>query len=194
MNGSCRGAPASGPALEAGVRYDGGDGMPGAGVEVGGGLRYLVPWGLSLEGRGRYLVAHQSAYREWAAGGRLSLDLTDNRHGLSVSLAPSFGHTASGVQHLWASGAGGLDPAAAAGRAPLGRLDAEISYGIPVAGHRLFITPFGGVALTADGSQRYQLGGTLDLGAGFSLSVEGEHAASPAGADQTLSIDGTLDL
>ena len=183
------------PAVEVGVRYDGGDGMPGAGVEVGGGLRYLVPWGLTLEGRGRYLAAHQSAYQEWAAGGRLSLDLTDNRQGLSVSLAPSYGHTASGVQHLWTSGISNLDPAAAAGRAPLGRLDAEISYGIPVADHHLLITPFGGASLTGDGSQRYQLGGRLQLGTGFSLSIEGEHAASPSGTtDHTLSFDGTLNL
>ena len=182
------------PAVEVGVRYDGGDAMPGAGVEVGGGLRYLVPWGLTLEGRGRYLVAHHSAYREWAAGGRLSLDLTDNRRGLSLSLAPSFGHTASGVQHLWSSGAAALDPAAA-GRAPLGRLDAEISYGLPVAGHRLLITPYGGLSLTADGSQRYQLGSTLQLDPGLSLSVEGQHAASPAGdPGQSLTIDATLDL
>lgn len=52
------------PALEVGVRYDGGEGMAGAGVEVGGGLRYAEPWGLKIEGRARMLVAHQSGYRE----------------------------------------------------------------------------------------------------------------------------------
>ena len=63
--------------------------MVGAGVEVGGGLRYAEPWGLKIEGRARMLVAHQSGYREWAAVGRLSLDLGQNRQGLSVSMALS---------------------------------------------------------------------------------------------------------
>ena len=180
------------PALEVGVRYDGGEGMAGAGVEVGGGLRYAEPWGLTIEGSGRMLVAHQSGYREWAAGGRLSLDLGRDRQGLSVSVAPSYGRTASGVQRLWESGA----PASAnaAGAAQQGRVDAELSYGVLLAGQAL-ITPYGGVSAAGDGARRYQVGGRLDVGPAFNLTLTGEHHLSPSGAaHQKVRVRGTLRL
>ena len=181
------------PALEVGVRYDGGDGMPGVGLEIGGSLRYLVPWGLTVEGRGRFLVVHESAFQEWAAGGRLSLALGPNRHGLSLSLAPSYGRTASGVEHLWASGVANLTPSADAGSAALGRLDAELSYGIPVADDRVLITPYGGVSLTDAGTQRFQVGGKLELGPALCLDLRGEHGVQPSGDEsQRIGIDGTL--
>ena len=47
------------PSVEAGVRWDGGSDVTGAGAEVGGGLEYKhAGLGLSLEATGRYLVAH----------------------------------------------------------------------------------------------------------------------------------------
>lgn len=43
--------------LEGGMRYDNGDGINGAGAEVGGGVRYRnVRLGLTAEGRGRLRV------------------------------------------------------------------------------------------------------------------------------------------
>ena len=55
------------PSFELGLRHDGGDGDNGAGLEIGGGLRYLNPLlGLTLEGRGRVLTANHG-YREWGA-------------------------------------------------------------------------------------------------------------------------------
>ena len=177
------------PALEVGVRYDGGEGMDGAGVEVGGGLRYAEPWGLKIEGRGRMLIAHQRGYREWAAGGRVSLDLGRQRQGLSLSVAPSYGQTASGVHRLWESGAAVVSGAGSEAQAGV---DADASYGILVAGETL-VTPYGGITATEDGRRRYRVGGKLEVGPAFSLDLKGEHAAAPTGiAQQRVSIEGTL--
>ena len=184
------------PAVEVGVRYDGGEGMAGAGVEVGGGLRYKEPWGLTIEGRGRMLVAHQSGYQEWAAGGRLSLDLGRNRQGLSVSVEPSYGRTASGVDRLWEGGAANVATSANTASSTQGRLDAVLSYGILVAAERqALITPYGGFTVIEDGTQRYQVGGKLDLGTEFNLTLKGEHHLEPSGsANQKVSIEGTVRL
>ena len=181
------------PAVEVGVRYDGGDGMAGAGLELGGSLRYLVPWGLTLEGRGRFLVAHESAYQEWAAGGRVSLELSRSRQGLSLSLAPSYGRTASGVQRLWERGAAALVPSAAG--TPRGRLDAEVSYGIPVADDQILVTPYGRVSLNDGGTQRFQVGGRLELGPAFQLDLKAEHGVRPSGdTSRSIALEGTLRL
>ena len=56
------------PSVQLGLRYDGGDGETGSGVEVGGALRYLKPAeGLTVVGRGRTLLlaGHRA---EWGRG------------------------------------------------------------------------------------------------------------------------------
>ncbi len=181
------------PALEVGVRYDGGEDMAGAGVEVGGGLRYAEPWGLNIEGRGRMLVAHQSGFREWAAGGRVSLDLRSDRQGMSVSVAPSYGRTASGVDRLWENGVSSVASTVAPSTAQ-GRVDAELSYGM-LAAEQTLITPYGALTALADGTLRYQVGGKLDIGATLSLDLKGEYAVSWTGAaSQKVTIRGGVRL
>ena len=54
---------------ELGLRHDGGDGETGAGLELGGGLRYLDrEAGLTVEGHGRWLTVHRGTLREWGFG------------------------------------------------------------------------------------------------------------------------------
>ena len=46
-----------------------------------------------------------------------------------------------------------------------------LSYGILVAAERqALITPYGGFTVIEDGTQRYQVGGKLDLGTEFNLT------------------------
>ena len=168
------------PALEVGVRYDGGRGMAGAGVEIGGGLTWAEPWGLQIEGRGRLLAAHQSGYREWAAGGRVSLDLRRDGQGLSVSVTPGYGQTASGVRRLWQDGVAHLTSAASRGNDARASVAADVRYGIPFTDEALF-TPYGGIAAIDNGALRYHAGGKLEFAPAFSLDLRGEHAAVPAG-------------
>ena len=57
------------PIGEVGIRHDGGDAETGAGIEVGGRVRFQRG-GLTLEGSVRTLVAHQeSGYEEWEQPG-----------------------------------------------------------------------------------------------------------------------------
>ncbi len=94
------------PAVELGLRHDGGDGETGAGVELGGSLRYHDPAsGLTVEGHSRTVLAHGGNYEEWGIGGLVRLDLGAARRGLSLSLQPAWGETQSGVQRLWQDGA-----------------------------------------------------------------------------------------
>ena len=157
------------PWAELGTRHDGGDGQTGAGLELGGGLRYRVPQvGLTAEGYGRWLAVHEGALQEWGVGAMVTIDPGMDRRGLSASVTPSWGETATGVQRLWQQGAAG--PAwYGTSRA---QVDAQLGYGVPVFGGRSVLTPFGAMNLAGDEARRYRLGGSLATSRWTTLSLE----------------------
>ena len=172
------------PSVEAGLRLDGGDGLTGNGLELGGALRFVDPAiGLTVEGRGRMVLADGSDYREWGLGGLVRLDPGAAKLGLSFSLAPGWGDAASGTARLWDRGMTGTD--ASDGNVAQMRLDSELGYGFSTLGGRGSLTPYGGFSMTGGGVQNSRIGGRFELGSSFDLSLEGERreAANDAAAD-----------
>ena len=170
------------PSLEVGLRHDGGDGATGTGLELGGGLRYIDPaLGLTVEGRGRVLAAYDEAYEEWGASGLIRLDPGAAGQGLSLSLVPSYGQTASGVQRLWDQG---LPQGPTQGPSPTqaltGRLEAEMGYGLAAFAGQGLVTPYSAVML-GGGTQQYRVGSRLELGPGLRLSLEGTRQVTAVG-------------
>ena len=91
------------PNIELGLRYDDGAAETGAGIELGGGLRYADPVrGLTVEATARALLAHEAGgYEEWGMGGSLQLDPGRLGRGLSLRLASGWGLTDSSTETLW---------------------------------------------------------------------------------------------
>ena len=170
------------PSVELGMRFDGGDGATGAGVELGGGLDYAHPaLGLSADVTGRVLLAHEGATEDWSVGGAVRLEPASGR-GPSLRLAPSYGNTGRGLARLWehsaaGSGATGTTGASASNDAsPAARLDTEMGYGL--AAFAGVLTPYGGLALSEGGARGYRLGARFLLGPAFELGLEGERRES----------------
>ena len=159
------------PLAEFGVRWDGGDGATGTGVEVGGGVSWTGPGRLVLEAGGRWLVAHRSGVEEWGLTGGLRLAPRANGRGLSLSVAPGWGEAGSGVSRLWEEGV--------AGRGGLGGEDsgvgvkAEVGYGVGAFGGFGVATPYTRFEQAREGKRRYGLGWRLDRrpGDGFALDL-----------------------
>ena len=159
------------PSAEFGVRWDGGDGATGAGVEVGGGLSWTGPGRLVLDVEGRWLVAHRSELEEWGLSGGLRLAPRANGRGLSLSVAPGWGEAGSGVSRLWEEGL--------AGRGGLGEEDsgagvkAEVGYGVGAFGGFGVATPYTRFEQAREG-RRYGFGWRLDRrpGEAFALDLE----------------------
>ena len=161
------------------LRHDGGDGETGAGLEVGGGLRYQNPEaGWTMEGYGRWLAVHEGALREWGFGALIRFDPGASGRGPSVSLTPAWGETASGVQRLWERGATDPHLPGAPGR----RVDAQFGYGVTAFGGRGVLTPFGIVSLAREQGPGYRLGGRLALGRWATVSLEAERRERAAAA------------
>ena len=161
------------PALELGLRHDGGDAETGAGVELGGGVTYADPSsGLSLEATARMLVAHaDSDYEEWGVSAVARLDPGEQGRGLSFSLSPTIGAVSSASERLWgAEDARALAPGAAfdAGRG----LKAEAGYGLALPGG-LTGTPNLGFGLADGGARDWRLGWRLaPAGGGFEVNLD----------------------
>ena len=148
------------PSIEIGLRNDGGDGETGTGIEAGGGLRYdNLANGLTIEARARTLLAHSGDYEEWGVSGLVKFDPGPPGVGLAVSVQPTWGQTASGVQRLWEADV--TRWAAPAGEAN-GRLDARVSYGMELFDGQALGTPELGLGLSEVGDD-WRLGWKFGL-------------------------------
>ena len=169
------------PTVELGVRHDWGDAETGFGLELGGRVQYADPTlGLTIEAAVRGLLTHEdSDYKEWGASGTIRLAPDPNGQGLSLTLAPTWGAASSGVNGLWSrQTTAGLAPQGTR-RTPTGRLNAEVSYGVPAPFGTGLLTPYAGTVLTDGQARTYRLGTRWTAVSGLSLTLEGLRQESP---------------
>ena len=198
LTGSYRNLPLLGgvltPALEVGGRYDGGDAETGAGLLVGGSLRYAVPaWGLTVAGSGQGLLLHETGgFAEWGAGGSLQFSPWPDGRGPSLRVARSWGATATSARGLWALPDASRLPAGDHFDPGGGQLDAEFSYGLAALAGAATVTPYAGLTM-ADGTRAWSLGARLRHDPSLSLTVAGtrrEHTG--AEPEHTLELRASL--
>ena len=161
------------PSLEMGVRNDGGDGVTGTGVELGGGLRYANSGGnVAVSGNVRTLLAHD--YTESGADFLLQLSPLAGR-GLSLSLHPVWGKTQSVADKLWNDGASEITGEAGSDTSLQSSLDAEVGYGVAasILGAPGVLTPYTGMTVADGDTSRWRLGSRFAGGNGLSLNLEG---------------------
>ena len=160
------------PALEAGLRHDGGDAESGTGVEIGGRLGY-AGGGVAIEAAVRGLVAHEASdYREWGASGSIRVDPGAQGRGLALTLVPSWGAAASGAERLWSAG-DARDLAPEEEFAAGGRLEARLGYGMAAFGGAFTVTPEARLAVS-ETERSYGLGWSLHrAGGGLSVALDG---------------------
>ncbi len=175
------------PTLEAGVRWDGGDGATGAGLEAGGGLSWTDPArGLTVEAEGRALLVHNKDVEEWGASGSMRLAPDADGFGLSFRLLPSWGASGSGVARLWDEGVAAARPADGGNEA---RLETELGYGLPAFGGAGVTTPYAGFGLAQGGERDMRAGVRLGLGAGFDLGIEAERKEGRADTEHGVGLE-----
>ncbi len=159
------------PFVEAAGRYDAGDDVTGAGLEVAGGLRYAVP-SFELEARGRLLALHTAtAYGEHGLSVTARVGPGAGGHGLSLALSPRWGAPTGAAEALWRDEMPAADRPAPESTA--GALDGSIAHGIALADTGV-LTPFAEVGVTDD-SHRVRVGTRIGIEPddGFrSLTVE----------------------
>ena len=178
------------PSLEFAIRRDGGDGETGVGGELGGGISLVSSVGLTVEARGRGLLFHQGDAKEWGVGGSVRYDPGGDERGLSMSVIPSWGNSASGVQSLWESetaefGFSGAERSLS--------LETEVGYGFPALGDRGLLTPYGAFGRAGGDGRSYRAGSRLSMGGTFDVSLEGMRTETGAGdPEHGITIQGRL--
>ena len=118
-------------------------------------------------------MAHEDAsYEEWGASASVRIDSGASGRGLSLTLAPVWGNTASGTERLWgARDAAQLVPGGAfeAER----RLDAELGYGLSGSLGLGTVTPFAGLDLAGEDARTWRAGARWQPVPNVSLDLEG---------------------
>ena len=165
------------PTFQLGLRHDGGDAEEGTGLEAGVSLGYASTFGLAFDMTLSALLTHEAeGYREWGASATLRYDPGRSGLGLSASVTPTWGAPHAGAHRLWTQGgASGLPVPPGAPAALMGRLDAELAYGLraPVGGG--LVTPYARATLTEGTEHAWHLGTRLALADALDLSLEATH-------------------
>ena len=151
------------PSVSVGARWDGGDAETGLGAELNAALGYdHLRLGVSLEVRGRVLLAHaEEHYEEWGIGLGLQVDPGQLGLGWSFSVAPTWGSVAGDAAGLW-QGEQSLQQYAGVGQPRRGagwrpdHTELRVQHGAP--GRRGMVTSFGAMHLAGAGYHDARLG------------------------------------
>ncbi len=145
MHYSSPGGPTITPYGELNLRYDGGDGVTGSGVEVAGGLRINTS-NFELDARGHTVAAHSGD--DFAESGfALMATFNPNRtmNGLSISIAPSWGQTSRSQSVVWTNSNFDQMPFNTGGGFGVNNgltMNANVGYGMFVNHDRFLLTPY----------------------------------------------------
>ncbi len=132
------------PYGEMNLRYDGGDGEAGSGLELAGGLR-VKSNGFALELRGFGTVAHSiEDFSESGISVMAMLNPSGTARGLSLSLTPSWGETNRPQSLVWSDVAsvGSLAPRSAFDMKDGFSVNANVGYGFVVDQDRYLLKPY----------------------------------------------------
>ena len=155
------------PNAELGLRFDGGDGLTGGGVELGGGARYRDAGRRLVAGaRLRGLVGKLGKLAgadDWGVSGHFELEGGLDGQGWSLSVAPAYGHAARARQR-WEGGGVFANAAGVSGGGVFG--DGDSSGG--VFGGGIFGDGASGSGDSADSAARRL---RLDIQAGYGLKA-----------------------
>ncbi len=176
------------PSAELGLRYDGGDGETGSGLEIGGGLRYRSAHGYTAEGGIRALVTHGGDHKEWGIHGNLIFDAGADGQGLALRISPAYGDTGSGIQQLWRHGLPADNTAAK--RDYSAQMEARLGFGVPLKNHGGMLTPYG--EMTLGDANIYRMGMNWKTSSNFDLNLLGERRDSSRTAQHTILLQGEL--
>ena len=184
------------PALELGVRQDGGDAETGFGMELGAGLTWSVPEsGITAALKGRTLLSHGAEdFQDQGLALSFSWEPDSSKRGPSLSLSQAVGLPAEGglAALLNPTAIEVLDTVNDDGQ----RFEARLSYGFPAAQDRLTVTPGVGLSLSPD-SRTYSLSwsvapyGEQLHGESWELSLAGERqeaVSSSSAVDHSLKL------
>ena len=139
---------------EAGLRWDGGDGDTGTGIEMGGTAEYRNPaTRMKLVATGRALLDHESDRKEWGAGLTAGYRLDSRETGLTYSSSLSHGQPESGVDSLWDSR---VASRTSEDKELTTRLDAEVGY--RMFGTSGLHTPYVGIGVEEGSKRDYRIG------------------------------------
>ncbi len=180
------------PAVELGLRYDGGDIGAGTGGEVGARLTWRDPAaGLTAETGIRYLVTHARDRKEWGIDALVRLDPQADGAGTYLNVQSTRGITDSGLDALFTSDLSPQSDTAPGANAL--RSTAEVGYGfvLPGAGVSALLTPYAGVSAAGGGHRTWQFGTRYRLGRQLELGLEAQTRTDATAIDR-LTLSGAL--
>ena len=151
-----------------GLRYDGGDGDTGSGLELDGELGWSDR-SVSVSGAANVLLFHTGDLKEWGLAGLIRYTPSHSKgRNLTFRAQPSYGRGESGSGQLWDQQVKDLDED---GGEPEARLVMDAGWGLAALSGRGLLTPYSGLELSEGGSRVYRLGSRVAIDSVFNIDL-----------------------
>ena len=151
-----------------GLRYDGGDGDTGSGLELDGELDWSGR-SVLVSGAANVLLFHTGDLKEWGLAGLIRYTPSHSKgRNLTFRAQPSYGRGESGSGQLWDQQVKDLDED---GGEPEARLVMDAGWGLAALSGRGLVTPYSGLELSEGGSRVYRLGSRVAIDSVFNINL-----------------------
>ena len=151
-----------------GLRYDGGDGDTGSGLELDGELGWSDR-SVSVSGAANVLLFHTGDLKEWGLAGLIRYTPSHSKgRNLTFRAQPSYGRGENGSGQLWDQQVKDLDED---GGEPEARLVMDAGWGLAALSGRGLLTPYSGLELSESGSRVYRLGSRVAIDSVFNIDL-----------------------
>ena len=156
------------------------------GLELGTGLSFSNPLGLSIIGNSSTLMVDYDNVQKWSLMGSLSYDYGGDKLGTLLELTSSIGRSMDSVAPaLWNSDI--LDEVSELGQYIEGAgIGTKLGYGLEIFTGTGILTPFGGFEYSNGEVEKYHIGTSVLIGEGINLEFE---ISQQVGAEDSIEND-----
>ena len=184
------------PKLFISARWDGGHGVKGYGIDVGGNLGLQANWG-AIEGFGKYLIIHNNnSIDEWGAGGQIKFDSGLDRLGaiFNLSLNSKIDPTTSNSRmEIWDQQFLNQNLSKPNNNSDHFQFSGETGYGFTLRDELSVVTPFAAADFSANNYSSISYGGKFSFATNVDLEAKTTRQQnSDNEISQLYSITGTV--
>ena len=161
------------PTISVGLHGDGIDDLSTIGIEIGSGINFTAPVGLSIISNSNIFMVEQGEIENWTLSGTLNFDHGNDQLGTIIEISPSYGQKQGTNSHsLWSNDI--HESAIGTNQYMNGaKLESMLGFGMEIIDGTSRLKPFGSISFSEESGNNYDLGTEINIGSHMKFNLIG---------------------